>query len=296
VLVVCLPLTRQQISYWQNSETLFRRALAVTSNNWMAHYNLGEALDQQRRIDEAMHQYELAFQCQPNYAEPHNNLGVDLAKSGQTEAAISQYTQAIQRKPGYADAWNNLNPDEAEVHKNLGEAMDKQGRIGEAINDYQSAVQLNPQDAEAFNNLGVDYARQGRFAAAAEQFQQALKVRPDYADAGSNLGYLWTQQGEHLDEALALIQRAHQADPKNSGTLDNLGWVLFKLNRPAEGLDYARQAVQYSPQPDASIYDHLGDIYAALHQRDMAAGAWRQSLAISAGPDVQKKLAGLGGP
>ena len=318
-LVVCIGLTRQQISYWQNSETLFRRALAVTDNNWMAHYNLGEALDRLGRTDAAMHQYELAFQCQPNYAEPRNNLGVDLVKAGQTEAAISQYLQAIRSQPDYADAWNNLgvalaredhtdeaisdyeqalrlNPAEPEVHKNLGEAMDKQGRINAAISYYQSAVQLNPQDAQAFNNLGVDYARQGRSTEAAEQFQHALQVQPDYAEAGSNLGYLWALQDEHLDQALTLIQRAHQVDPKNSGTLDNLGWVLFKLNRPAEGLDYARQAIQYAPRPDAEIYEHLGDIYAALHQRDQAVAAWRQSLAISPSPDVQKKLDRLGGP
>ena len=318
-LVICLGLSPRQIQYWQNSETLFRRALAVTDNNWMAHYNLGEALDHLGRTDEAMRQYELAFQCQPNYAEPHNNLGVDLAKSGQTEAAMSQYTQAIQVRPNYADAWNNLgvalakagrtdeaitdydraltlNPEEAEVRKNLGEAMDKKGRIDEAISDYQSAIQLNPRDAEALNNLGVDFARQGSLAAAADQFQHALQVRPDYADAGGNLGYLWTQQGEHLVEALALIQHAHQVDPQNAATLDSLGWVLFKLNRPAEGLDYARQAIQYASPPDASLYDHLGDIYAALHQRDQAAIAWRQSLAISPSPDVQKKLDTLGRP
>jgi len=318
-LLVCLVLTRRQIDFWQNSETLFRRALAVTENNWMAHYNLGEVLDRQGRTDEAMKQYALAFQCQPAYAEPRNNLGVDLDKQGRTEEAIQCFKQALQCKPGYVDAWNNLGAmlnktgrlneaiaayeqalqldvENPETHKYIGEVLDKTGQTDAAVQHYQTALRLNPGYAEAYNNLGVDFARQGRFAAAEEQFQHALKARPGFPDAGSNLGYLWTQQGEHLHEALALIQQAHQVDPKNSGTLDNLGWVLFKLNRPAEGLDYARQAVQYSPQPDASIYDHLGDIYTALHQRDLAAGAWRQSLAISPNPDVQQKLDRLGGP
>jgi len=318
-LILCLGLARQQIHYWQNSETLFRRALAVTENNWLAHYNLGEALDQQGRMDEAMHQYALAFQCQPNYAEPRNNLGVDLEKKGRLAEAIPLYQQAIQYQPGYADAWNNLGevldktgrldeaisdfqqairlrPEAAEFHKNLGEALDKQGRLDEAIQQFQAAGQLQPDYAEAANNLGVDYARQGRLTEAADQFQLALQARPDYSEAGNNLGYLWTQQGVRLDEALALIQRAQRVDPTNSGTLDSLGWVLLKLNRPAEGLVYARQAIQYSPRPDASLYDHLGDIYAALRQPGLAAGAWRQSLALSPSPEVQKKLAGLGGP
>ena len=141
----------------------------------------------------------------------------------------------------------------------------------------------------------MDFAREGRFAEAADQFQQALQLRPDDAEAGNNLGYLWTSQGVHLNEALALIQRAHATNPKDSGTLDSLGWVLCKLNRPAEGLEYARLAVQYAPGPDASFYDHLGDIYAALHQRDQAAGAWRQALGIAPSPEISRKLEDLRG-
>jgi len=318
-LVVLPVLSWRQIAYWQNGESLFRRALAVTSNNWLAHYNLGEALDHQGRTDEAMSEYRQAMQCQSTYAEPRNNLGVDLDKQGHTAEAIQYFQQAIQCQPGYVDAWNNLGvvlektgrldeaigdftqalqlePENPVTHKNLGEALDKQGQTDTAIQHYQTALRLNPEYPEACNNLGVDFAREGRFAEAADQFQQALQLRPDDAEAGNNLGYLWTSQGVHLNEALALIQRAHATNPKDSGTLDSLGWVLCKLNRPAEGLEYARQAIHYAPRPDASFYDHLGDIYAALHQRDQAAGAWRQALGIASSPEISRKLEDLRGP
>ena len=40
-LVLCLALTRQQIGYWRDGETLFRHALEVTENNQVARNNLG---------------------------------------------------------------------------------------------------------------------------------------------------------------------------------------------------------------------------------------------------------------
>jgi tetratricopeptide (TPR) repeat protein len=242
-------------------------------------------LDKQGRTEEAIQSFKQALQRQPGYVAAWNNLGTVLNKTGRLDEAINDYEQALQ-----------LDPEKPETHKYIGEVLDKTGQTDAAVRHYQTALRLNPAYAEAHNNLGVDFARQGRFAEAADQFQQALQARPDYTEAGNNLGYLWTEQGEHLDEALALIQHAHKVDPKSSDTLDSLAWVLFKLNRPAEGLDYARQAIQDSPRPNASLYDHLGDIYAALHQHDQAAGAWRQSLVISPSPEVRKKLDGAAGP
>ena len=37
-IILCCALTRQQLGYWQDSETLFRHALEVTQNNYIAHY------------------------------------------------------------------------------------------------------------------------------------------------------------------------------------------------------------------------------------------------------------------
>ena len=420
-LVIGMGLTIRQMGYWQNSETLFRHALAVTQDNWIAHSNLGAALDQRGQSAEAIGHFQAALQTNPEFAEARNNLGSAREKLGQTAAAINEYQQALKIdpdnaeihnnlgaaldqsgradeaiqeyqaalgrnpdlvaardnlgvawarqgqwaaatgefeaalrlkpgdadtrnnlgavlneqgrtdeaiqqfqqalkvKPDYADARNNLGlayakkgqmaeaisqyqaalhgqPDNPAIHKNLAQALDQTGQIALAVNEYQAALERQPNDAELHNHLGVDLARLGRFEAAAGEFQAALQLRPEDAEAENNLGYLWMDRGEHLDQALELVSRALKADPHNPTTLDSLGCVLLKLNRPAEGLDYLRQAIQYSPQADASLYEHLGDIYAALQQRDPAAGAWRQSLAISPSAEVEQKLAGLGGP
>ena len=59
-IVLCLVLTRQQLGYWQDSEALFRHALEVTENNYIAHCGLGDALVKKGQIDEAISQYQEA--------------------------------------------------------------------------------------------------------------------------------------------------------------------------------------------------------------------------------------------
>ena len=386
-LVLCAVLTRRQLDYWQDSETLFRHALDVTRNNYVAldnygnalfdkgrpdeairefrealrlkpddanaHYNLGAAfgamgqydeaipqfqaairlkpndawdyfdlgvaLDKKGQTDEAIRQFQTALRLKPDDAKTRFNLANALVKKGQADEAISQYREAIRLKPDYAIAHYNLGnvldnkgrtdeairefqetvrlkPNDADTHNALGAAFDEKGRMDEAIRQFQEAIRLEPNDAMAHNNLGSVFLNEGRTNEAAGQFQEAIRLKPDYANANNNLGYLWARRGENLDQARALIEKAVQLEPKNAAFLDSMGWVLLKLNRPGEGLDYLLKAIGNSSQPDASLYDHLGDIYAALNQRDNAAEAWRKSLSLEPDPQVQKKLGAVSAP
>jgi tetratricopeptide (TPR) repeat protein len=66
------------------------------------------------------------------------------------------------------------------------------------------------------------------------------------------------------------------------------------LNQPAEALPYALKAVELSEEPDATVDDHVADIYAALKQLDKAREFWRKSLALEPNVEIRKKLDGSG--
>ena len=175
-IILCLGLARQQIGYWKDSETLFRHALAVTKDNWMAHNNLGNALDKKGQINEAIRHWQEAIRLHPEYALAHNNLGKALGGQGQTDEAIRQLQETIRLKPDHADA-----------HCNLGVALSRKGQLDEAIHQYQEAIRLEPDNAQAHNNLGIAFYQQGRTEGAIRQFEEALRLTPGYTEARRNL-------------------------------------------------------------------------------------------------------------
>ena len=247
-IAVCLALTRQQIGYWQENETLFRHALQVTQNNQIAHKSLGDALDQKGQTDEAIGQYQEAVRVKPTYADAHNNLGNTLLKKGQPDAAISRFQEAIRLKPDYPEAYNNfgnalikkgqpgdairqyqeairLKPDDANTHYNLGNALLKNGQPDDAVRQYQEAIRLNWNSPAAYFNLGVVHGMKGQPDEAIHYFQEALRLKPDYAEAHSNLGTALYQQGR-LDEAIRQYREALSLKPDLADARRNLDLAL----------------------------------------------------------------------
>jgi Tfp pilus assembly protein PilF len=165
-----------QVAYWKNSVKLFKHALDVTSNNYVAHYTLGNALALQGNLAGAVSHYNKALQSNPNFAEAHNNLGNALALQGNLTGAASHYNKALQ-----------INPDHAEAHLNLAVGLDRQGKHQEAIQHYAEVLRINPHDAQSHNNLGVALAEQGRLKEAVAHFTEALRIDPDFKEAQRNL-------------------------------------------------------------------------------------------------------------
>ena len=75
LLVACGLRTRDQIGYWRNSETLFRRALAVTQNNFVAFDGLGLCLLERGQTAEAIDCYDKSLQIKPDNPNALYNLG-----------------------------------------------------------------------------------------------------------------------------------------------------------------------------------------------------------------------------
>ena len=87
-----------------------------------------------------------------------------------------------------------------------------------------------------------------------------------------------------------MIEKAVRLEPKNGAFLDSLGWVLFKQKQPEQALTWLLKAAEFTPEADATMLDHLGEVYMALHQPAKAIEAWKKSYSIDATPEVKKKL------
>jgi tetratricopeptide (TPR) repeat protein len=235
VFSVCLVLTRRQIGYWKDSETLLRHALAVTGDNSMAQNNLGVALIKQGQLDEAVARLQDAIRLAPNYAEAYNNLGTALAMQGRLDEAIARFQESLRLQPHHAQA-----------HNDLGAALGRQGRLDEAIAHLQEAVRLAPDLADARCNLGDALAAKGRFDEAIAQYQQAIQLNPNYPDTHNHLGIALSSKGR-LDEAIGHFRQALRLNPDYAEARGNLGAALGRMGRLDEAIYHLQEAVRLKP-------------------------------------------------
>jgi Flp pilus assembly protein TadD len=265
-IVLCLGLTRQQLGHWQDSETLFRHALAVTENNYLAHNNLGNALLKNDQIGEAISQFQEAIRLKPDNANAYYNLGVALNKKGQTDEAIRQYQEAIRLKPDYVEA-----------HNNLGTALLKNDQINEAISQFQEAIRLKP-DYAAHNNLGTALGRKGQTDEAISQFREAIRLKPDYAALHNNLGTALGGKGQ-TDEAISQFQEAIRLKPDYAEAHYNLGTALGMKGKTDEAISQFQEAIRLTPDY-AEAHNNLGNALGRKGQTDEAISQFQEAIRL----------------
>jgi tetratricopeptide (TPR) repeat protein len=100
-------LTEQKKDYAE-AENVLRQAISLNEGNSTAHYNLGNALREQGKRDEAMAEFRRAVQIDPKNSEAHNNLGNRFRDLGKLDDAIAEYRSAIKADPNNEKAKNNL--------------------------------------------------------------------------------------------------------------------------------------------------------------------------------------------
>lgn len=160
--------------------------------------NLGNALREIGRRDEAIASFERALAIRPEFAEAHNNLGIAWATQGDDARAIACYREALRLSAAYAAA-----------HNNLGIALGRRGQHAEAVECYRRALEISPNYAEAHNNLGILLSQSGDYEEAIPCFRRAIELKPDYAEAYSNMGITLTELGR-LEESLESYNQAIQ--------------------------------------------------------------------------------------
>ena len=239
VVVILMGCAWHQTGYWRDSESLWKHTLACTSNNAVAHGNLGLALANRGLIDKAIVEYREAVKIDPANAEAHNNFGVALAEREQVDEAIAHYRRALE-----------VNPDFAWAHNNLGVALAKRGLIDEAIAHYRQAIRTEPDNAQAHNNLAAALVMCGRIDEAIDQLREALKIKPDYSNARQNLGSIESARETFL-KWLGKRRDLLQSRPNDVALLNDMAWLLAtnpneSIRNGTEAVELAQRAVRVS--------------------------------------------------
>ena len=216
----------------------------------------------------------------------------DLTRETQFLPLIAYYLtldQKVEEATTWLEKARKADPDNANTLLLLGMDYLDLNKSENARDVLQHGVKVHPQDAQLHFQLGIADDQLSRWDDAAAEFQQVLTLDPQNAAAMNYLGYSWADRGMRLPEAEKLLRQAVALEPRNGAYLDSLGWVRFKQGDLKEAAGVLEQA--YTVMPDALIYDHAGDVYAALNDWSKAAEVWTKSLELDAKNDkVRQKL------
>ncbi|MDD5011956.1 MAG: tetratricopeptide repeat protein, partial [Phycisphaerae bacterium] len=137
VISIMAILTFAQGRYWRDSETLFRRAVDMTENNYLAYKCLADALREGGRGDEAAAMYEKAAELDADNAEILNTLAWYLAVSNKAEIREPERAVELARR-----ACELTNYSVAEILDTLAAAYAAAGDFDKAVETAEKAVQL----------------------------------------------------------------------------------------------------------------------------------------------------------
>jgi tetratricopeptide (TPR) repeat protein len=254
----------------------------LVPREWMravSESNLGVALQDERRYDEAIAHYQRAVAYRPDYAPALNNLATAYRASGRLDDAVAAYHRALDVQPDFPDA-----------QYNLANALLDKGATDEAVSRFETALRSLPDSVDVRNNLGIALASQGRTDDAIVEFQRAIELDPASATAHRNLADLLAAKGDRAG-ALTQLRQAVRADPANGDAHYDLGLALLEAGSLDAAVDEFRAAVERLPA-SADARNNLGIALGSQGKLDEAIVQFREALRLQPGhADAKKNLA-----
>jgi tetratricopeptide (TPR) repeat protein len=211
-----------------SAETLWTEILVRYPNNAAVWSNRGNARVSQRKLQEAVEDYNQSIALAPDQPDPYLNRGTALEGLQQWDAAIADYNRVLAIDPKDSAAFNNR-----------GNAKAGAGDWEAALTDYQTAAELNPGFAMAQANCALALYQLGQIDTSMRRFRNLVRKYPQFADMRAAF-------------AAALWRQGQRGEAESQ-------WVsVIGLDSRYRDLDWVRTIRRWPPQ----LVDALGQFLA----------------------------------
>lgn len=187
-------------------------------NGYLAWYERGDELFQQRRFQKAAESYGKVLKVTPDDGVVWFKLAMALENCKQYQEAVDAYTQVIQ-----------LNTEDYLAWYRRGKTLEHLQHFEDAIQSYDQVIQLQPENYWAWHDRGRVFEAMNQFDKALEAYDRAVQIKSDFQLAIDNRRRLL--QGmkqvdrlyhlQHYDDAIASCDRIIQDNPE-----DHLAWLM----------------------------------------------------------------------
>jgi tetratricopeptide (TPR) repeat protein len=246
-------------------------------------------------ITQAIEEYKLALNADPDSPELNNSLADIYFRSGNTRQAESTARNLLKTAPDNVAAHKLL----GRIYlRQLGEGQNAAAQtaasaaiLDQAIAEYERIITLQAKDVEDRMVLGQLYSMKHDAAKAEAEFKAAQAIEPDSEDVVLNLARLYAESGDlaqaikvleavpepqrtpkmeftlgaaydqqkDTKKAIAAYKRAEDLEPGDPQTIDALGQALLADNQLDDALKQYKQLAEADPESNEPLI-HISEI------------------------------------
>jgi len=210
------------------------------------------------------------------------HIGYLYASQKKYQKAYAYFTEAEKKDP--------KNP-ETYFFWGLAKMWDDKNK--EAKDNLLKAISIKADEESYYFYLAIVYEKLKEINKAIENSKLAIKYNKGSGRSYNFLGYLYADKNMNIDEAMELVSKALEIEPDNGAYLDSLGWIYYRKNDYAAALKnllLAEEKLDESGSPDPVVYDHLGDTYLKLDNKNRALFYWEKSLKLENNSAIEEKI------
>lgn len=290
-----------QVHKWRDNVALYSQAVSVTSDNYVLHSNLGFALTDKGRQEEAIHHLRRSLEIEPKHTDALNSLAHVLAEKGQFDEALDLYYKAIELNPYYFTArrnlvsllfelgrneeamcvyaeGNKLKPNAFTATNNNRDYISLDHKNNKVVENYSKYLEVYPDDVDIHFNIANELSKQGKTEESIKHYKQALALDSNHFKSHNNLALLYDQLG-HNESAITHFERALIIDPMNAELHYNIANSLAKVGRMNEAEKHFQNALEINPTL-VSAHNNLGILLAQINKTEQAIIHFKKVLAI----------------
>ncbi len=243
----------------------FGRLIEMGQRLHIAHYYLGQIEESGKHVEAAIKTYRKVSGGE-HFLNAQIRIGVLLANRGKIDEA-RQHLHGLERKTP---------PQAVRIQRVEAEILTRAGQLETALTVYDAALLERPGNDELLYARAMLAVRLDRIDIVERDLRDILSRNPDNADALNALGFSLADQTQRYQEAMELIQQALALKPDDHYVIDSMGWLLYRLGRYPEAVQYLRRA--FAVKNDPEIAAHLGEVLWAMGNKDDAKAVWKSAL------------------
>lgn len=236
----------------EEAEQYYIRLTRMGEHRDLAHFNLGRIYEDRGILEPALDYY---YKVGPGDLEFESKLRAALMLTArQPEQTVAEYELLFASFPEEA----------ATIYHEHGRALANVNRPQLALEVFSQGLETLPGNQSLLYARSVTYESIDLIDEAVADLRTILEQDEENVSAMNALGYTLANRTDKYAEAFILIDHALSLSPDDPAIIDSMGWVLHRLGRHEEALEYLERAL--SSFYDEEILSHIVEVLVALNR------------------------------